>query len=90
MLTMVHYSIKEHASYTQEKEKISYPVDFTAFHITGHIFFEHTTQLVTHSMHWNIHENLLNELHKQSAINLKSLRVLVLLCDENEVSLPCM
>ena len=39
MQTMFHYCIKEHVSYTQEKEKISYPVDFAVFHITCHIFF---------------------------------------------------
>ena len=37
--TMFHYSMKEHVSYVQEKEKISYPVDFTMFHVTRHIFF---------------------------------------------------
>ena len=39
MQTMFHYSIKEHVSYAQEKEKISYPVDFTVFYITRHIVF---------------------------------------------------
>ena len=36
---MFHYSIKELVSYAQEKEKISYPVDFTVFHITSNVFF---------------------------------------------------
>ena len=74
---MFHYSIKEPVSYAQEKEWISYSVDFTVFHITGHIFFVHTAQLITHPMHCDISENLLNKLDKQLAINLKSLRVLV-------------
>ena len=40
-------------------------------------FFVHTAQLITHPMHWDIYENLLNKFHKQFAINPKSLRVLV-------------
>ena len=78
MQTMFHYSIKVHVSYAQEKEKISHPVDFTVFHITRHIFFVHTAQLTTRPINWNISENLLNNLDKQLAINLKSSRVLVL------------
>ena len=39
MHTMFHYSIKEHVSYAQEKEKISYPVEFTVFQVTRHISF---------------------------------------------------
>ena len=66
---------KKHVSYTQEKKKISYPVDFTVRHITCHIFFVRTSQLITHPMHWDIYENLLNKLDKQLAINPKSLRV---------------
>ena len=39
-----HYSIKEHVSYAQEKEKISYPVDFALFYIIRHIlFYAHCT-----------------------------------------------
>ena len=72
MQTKFHYSIKEHVFYAQEKEKILYPVDFTVFHITRRIFFVHTAQLMTHHMHWDISENLLNKLDKQLAINLKS------------------
>ena len=78
MQTMFHYSTKEHVSYAQKKEKISYCVDFTVFHITYYIFLVHTAQLMTHHMHWDISENLLNKLDKQLAINPKSLRVLVL------------
>ena len=59
MQTMFHFSIKEHVSYAQEKEKISHHVDFTVLHITRNIFFEHTTQLMTHPMHWDISEKLL-------------------------------
>ena len=76
MQTMFHYSIKEHVSYAQEK--ISHPVDFTLFHITRHIFFVHTAQLMTCPRHWDISENLLIKLDKQLAINPKSLLVLVL------------
>ena len=39
MQTMFHYSIKEHVFYAQEKEKISYHVDFGVFFITRRIFF---------------------------------------------------
>ena len=39
MQAMFHYSIKEHVSYAQEKEKIYYPADFAVLHITHHIFF---------------------------------------------------
>ena len=39
MKTMFHYSLKEHVFYAQEKEKISYPVDFGVFYITRHILF---------------------------------------------------
>ena len=39
MQTMFHYSIKEHVSYAQTTEKISYHVDFTVFHMAHHIFF---------------------------------------------------
>ena len=39
MQTMFQYSIKENVSYALEKEKISYPVDFTVLQITRHIFF---------------------------------------------------
>ena len=35
---MFRHSIKEPVFYAQEKEKISYPVDFKVFHITCHIF----------------------------------------------------
>ena len=58
MQTMFHYSIKEHVSYAQEKEKISYPVDFGVFYITCHIFFVYIAQLLIHPMHWDISENL--------------------------------
>ena len=78
MQTMFHYYIKEQVFYVQEKEKISYPiVDFTVFHITRHIFFVCTAQLMTHPMHY-IPKNLLNNPDKQLAINLESLRVVVL------------
>ena len=75
---MFHYSIKEHVSYAPKKEKISHPVDFTVLHITRHILFVHTAQLVTHPVQWDVSENVLNKLHKQLAIYLKSLWVLVL------------
>ena len=81
MQTMFYYSIKKHVSYAQEKEKISYPVDFTVFHITCHIFIcaNCTTFGLPYALGlWDIFENLLNTLDKQLAINLKSLRVLVL------------
>ena len=40
MQTMFYYrALKEYVSYAQEKEKISYPVHFTVFHIIRHIFF---------------------------------------------------
>ena len=77
MQTMFHYPIKEHAFYCQEKEKISYPIDFTVFLINRHIFFVHTAQLMTHPMQWDIFENLLNKPDKQLTINLTSLGVLV-------------
>ena len=79
MQTMFRYSIKEHVFYTQKKEKISYPVDFIVFHITRHIFFcaHYTTYNPPYALGY-IYENLLNKLDKQLAINLKSLRVLVL------------
>ena len=54
MQTMFHCSVKEHVSYAQEKEKITYPVDFTVFYITRDIFFGAHAQLMTHPMHWNI------------------------------------
>ena len=34
MQIVFRYSIEEHVSYAQEKEKISYPVNFAVFHIT--------------------------------------------------------
>ena len=40
--------------------------------------FVHTAQLMTNPMDWNISETLLNKLNKQLAIDLNSLRVLVL------------
>ena len=59
MQTMFHYSIKEHVFYAQEKEKISYLVDFGVFYITRHIFFfVYIAQLLFHPMHWDISENL--------------------------------
>ena len=39
MQTMFQYSIKENVFYAQEKEKISYPVDFTVLQIIRNIFF---------------------------------------------------
>ena len=42
------------------------------------MFFVLTAQFATHTMHWDISENLLDKLDKQLAFNLKSLRVLVL------------
>ena len=41
-------------------------------------FFVRTAQLMTQPMHWDISENLLNNSDNQLAINVKSLRVLVL------------
>ena len=60
------------------KRKDISPFDFTVPYITHHIFFVHTAQLMTHSMHWDISENRSNKPEKQLAINLKSLGVLVL------------
>ena len=57
---MFHYSIKEHVSYAQEKEKIFHYVDFTVLHITRQVFFVHTAQLLTHLMHWDTSKNNLN------------------------------
>ena len=88
---MFHYSIKEHVFYAQEREKISYPVDFGVFNITHHIFFVYIAQFLIHPMQYiGIYLKILNKFDKQLAINLKLLRGLVLLCDENEVSLSCM
>ena len=48
MQAMFFYSTREHVSYAQEKEKVPHRVDFTVLHITRHIFFVHTAQLMTH------------------------------------------
>ena len=43
MQAMFHYSIKQHVSYTQEEETISYPVDFSVSHHLLHILCGHCT-----------------------------------------------
>ena len=51
MQTMFHYSVNEHVSYAQEKEKTSYLLILQCFTSFATYFFVHTTQLITHPMH---------------------------------------
>ena len=78
MQTMFHYSIKEHVSYPQTRKRYQTLLILQCFTLLATYVFVHTAQLMTHPMHLDISENLLNKLDKQLAINLKSLRVLVL------------